>query len=100
MLGEGEACALWAGCVCAEGGAGTWTRRGIQPTEGEQPGRRAQKNAHPPLVKTEKQFNTSEPLEMKYLGFLHIPLFNSINRVRCCVTPKIPLAQFLTPQAV
>ena len=30
MIGEGEACALWAGCVCAEGGAGTWTRRQLQ----------------------------------------------------------------------
>ena len=62
---------------------------GVQPTEGEQPGRRAQRSPHPPLVETRKKHR--EPLGMNFAGFAKLSLFNSINRLGPCWTPKIAL---------
>ena len=92
MIGEGEACALWAGRVCAEGGAGTWTRRGSCRSSAD--GRRTtrtESTEKPTSATSRNQKKHREPLGMNFAGFAKLSLFNSINRLGPCGTPKIAL---------
>ena len=83
MIGEGEACALWAGCVCAEGGAGTWTRRGSCRSLA------ARSTEKPTSATSQNPEKHREPLGMNFAGFGKLSQFNSINRLGPCGTPKI-----------
>ena len=87
MIGEGDACALWAGRrVCAEGGAGTCTRRGSCRSSADRRRTTRPESPHPPLVKTRK---TSRPPRDEFCRFGKLSLFNFINKLGPCGTPKI-----------